>query len=152
MVNPKQTFLNSLKRCNRILHAEIKDITHAESLVQPPYNVNRLNWVLGHILTARDNSLRLLHLHGQLSEAFRLAQLAGQVQQAQDVVAGGEDVSEHPVQAVDVVGRLDQAFGVGDILDLVVEDAVTALERIEESLFWVNHREDLSGVTRRKCG
>jgi len=72
MVNPKETLLNSLKRCNRILHDEIKDITHAESLVQPPYNVNKLNWVLGHIITARDNSLRLLHLPGQLSEAERL--------------------------------------------------------------------------------
>ena len=72
MVNAKETFLNSLKRCNRIIHDEIKDITHAESLVQPPYNVNRLNWVLGHIINARDNCLRLLHLPAQLSEAERL--------------------------------------------------------------------------------
>ena len=73
MYKPKETLLNSLKRCNRTIHDEIKDVTHAESLVQPPYNVNCLNWVLGHIITSRDSSLRLLHLPAQLSEAERLA-------------------------------------------------------------------------------
>ncbi len=72
MLNAQATLLKNLTRSNRTAHAEIKDITHAESLIQPPYNVNCLNWVLGHILTARDNALGLLHLPAQLSEAERL--------------------------------------------------------------------------------
>jgi len=71
MLNPKETLLSTLKRNNSTTHDEIKDITHAESLTQPPYNVNCLNWVLGHILTSRDSCLRLLHLPTLLSDAER---------------------------------------------------------------------------------
>ena len=69
MYDPQKNLINTLKRNHHTLHDEIKDISHAESLVQPPYNVNCLNWVLGHILTSRDTSLRLLHLPCQLTEA-----------------------------------------------------------------------------------
>ena len=36
------------------------DLTHDESLIQPPYHHNCLNWVLGHILHSRDQMLHLL--------------------------------------------------------------------------------------------
>ncbi len=72
MLTPKENLLNTLKRCNRVIHAEIKDITHFESLIQPPYKGNCLNWVLGHIVNGRDDCLHMMHLPLNLSDAERV--------------------------------------------------------------------------------
>lgn len=61
--------LDTLETNQGVIHTELKDITHTESLVQPGFNANCLNWVLGHILTSRDNCLRLLDLPGVLTPA-----------------------------------------------------------------------------------
>jgi uncharacterized damage-inducible protein DinB len=101
MHSSNEALLISLKRNHRTIHDEIKNITHAESLVQPPYNVNCLNWVLGHIISARDNSLRLLRLPAQLSEAERL------------VYGHGSQPLTDPQTATDfdaLVEKLDRSF------------------------------------------
>lgn len=46
----------------RLIHMQAKDLTHAESLLLPPFRANCFNWVLGHILTSRDTCLRLMGL------------------------------------------------------------------------------------------
>lgn len=35
-------------------------LTHAESVLQPPFPANCLNWILGHILSRRNTALTLL--------------------------------------------------------------------------------------------
>jgi hypothetical protein len=35
-------------------------LSHADSLIQTPYNINCLNWVLGYIAVGRDSVLRLV--------------------------------------------------------------------------------------------
>ena len=52
--------LDTLETNQGVIHTELKDITHAESLVLPSFNANSLNWVLGHIADSRDQVLRLL--------------------------------------------------------------------------------------------
>lgn len=59
--------LDTLETNQEVIHVELKDITHAESLVLPAFNANSLNWVLGHILTSRDECLSLLDLPGVLT-------------------------------------------------------------------------------------
>lgn len=59
--------LDTLETNQSIIHTELKDITHSESLVQPNFNANCLNWVLGHILTSRDQCLSLLDLPAVLT-------------------------------------------------------------------------------------
>ena len=64
---PKEmlTFYISLNQ--RLLDMQVNGISHAESLVQPPFNGNCLNWVLGHILTDRDSMFKELGLPGELT-------------------------------------------------------------------------------------
>ncbi len=43
----------------RLIGRLIEGITHDESLLQPPFPTNCFNWVLGHILVSRNESMRL---------------------------------------------------------------------------------------------
>lgn len=54
-----------------IIHQQLNEVTHAESLMQPPFRGNCLNWVIGHILTIRDECFELLSLPALLTESQR---------------------------------------------------------------------------------
>ncbi len=43
-----------------VLHMQIEGLTHEDSLIQPPFRANCLNWVLGHIVSSRGGALKLL--------------------------------------------------------------------------------------------
>jgi hypothetical protein len=43
-----------------IIRRQTDGLTHADSLLQPPFRGNCLNWIVGHIAVNRDNVLRLL--------------------------------------------------------------------------------------------
>lgn len=45
---------------HRVIHLQIDGLTHADRLLQPPFRANCLNWVLGHIVAARNNALLML--------------------------------------------------------------------------------------------
>lgn len=40
---------------NRVVHMNLDDITHDESLISPASGGNSLNWVVGHMLVSRDD-------------------------------------------------------------------------------------------------
>lgn len=44
-----------------IVHRECEGLTHEESLLQPPSRGNCMNWVIGHMLTGRNDVLRALN-------------------------------------------------------------------------------------------
>jgi len=44
----------------RLIEMQTSGLNHADSLIQTPYNINCLNWVLGHIAVGRDSVLRLI--------------------------------------------------------------------------------------------
>ena len=52
----------------RLIKLQTESLSHSDSLVQTPYNINSLNWVVGHIAVNRDNVLRLLGGEPLLSE------------------------------------------------------------------------------------
>ena len=58
-----------LKNNHNIMHQQVKDISQAESMLQPPFRGNCLNWDVGHILTVYDELLEELGLPGTMSEA-----------------------------------------------------------------------------------
>ena len=39
-----------LKLENRLVHDQTRDLTHADTLIQPKPSGNCMNWVLGHLL------------------------------------------------------------------------------------------------------
>ncbi len=43
-----------------VIKLQTKDLTHDDSLIQPPFEGNCLNWVLGHIAENRDRMFELL--------------------------------------------------------------------------------------------
>jgi uncharacterized damage-inducible protein DinB len=51
-----------------IIKMQTKDLTHADSLIQPPSGGNCLNWVLGHIAENRDGILKLIGQAPMLGE------------------------------------------------------------------------------------
>ena len=59
MISP--SFLKSSFAFNtNIIHAHAENLTHADSLVQLPFDSNCLNWVLGHVVQSRCYFLKLL--------------------------------------------------------------------------------------------
>ena len=56
----------------RLIKMQTAGLSHADSLIQTPYNINCLNWVLGHIAVGRDSVLRLIGARPLLSEVETL--------------------------------------------------------------------------------
>ena len=55
-----QMIINYLQWNHQVIHMQLKDITHAESLLQPPFRGNCMNFDVGHILCSYDNFLQKL--------------------------------------------------------------------------------------------
>ncbi len=47
------TFAPLFSRTCRVIHMQTEGLTHADSVLQPPFRGNCLNWVLGHIIVSR---------------------------------------------------------------------------------------------------
>jgi uncharacterized damage-inducible protein DinB len=56
----------------RLIKRHAAGLSHAQSLVQTPYNINCMNWVLGHIAVSRDSVMRLIGGESLLGEAETL--------------------------------------------------------------------------------
>lgn len=56
----------------RLIKLQTVGLSHAESLIQTPYNINCMNWVLGHIAVNRDSVMGLIGAESLLSEAETL--------------------------------------------------------------------------------
>jgi hypothetical protein len=52
----------------RLIEMQTASLRHGDSLIQTPYNINCLNWVLGHMAVGRDSVLRLIGEEPLLSE------------------------------------------------------------------------------------
>lgn len=52
--------VGSFERTHRIIKMQIDGLTHRDSVLQPPFRGNCLNWVLGHILAYRNAVLKHL--------------------------------------------------------------------------------------------
>jgi hypothetical protein len=55
-----RTLLEVAKRNYGVLQAQLKDLTHEDSLLQLPFRGNCLNWIIGHITQSRDRMLQLV--------------------------------------------------------------------------------------------
>lgn len=55
-----QELLQTVKRHNYVIKRQTDGVTHEQSLLQPPFRGNCMNWVLGHMLEARNEILQQL--------------------------------------------------------------------------------------------
>ena len=53
----------------RLILMQTEGLSHEDCLIQTGYNINSMNWILGHIAVNRDNVLRLLGEEPLLTEA-----------------------------------------------------------------------------------
>jgi uncharacterized damage-inducible protein DinB len=67
-----QQLIDGFSLNTRLIHLQTDGLTHADSLIQTPYRINSLNWILGHIAVNRDNVLRLIGGEDLLREEQRL--------------------------------------------------------------------------------
>ena len=72
----------------RLIQLQTEGLSDSDSLTQTPYNINSLNWVLGHISVNRDNVLRLLGEPTLLTET----ETNRYKRESEPVKQGGEDV------------------------------------------------------------
>lgn len=57
MISP-QYMVNMFNRNVRIIGMQINGFTHEDSLLQPPFYGNCMNWVIGHIVRSRGSMLK----------------------------------------------------------------------------------------------
>ena len=69
MFSLTESLAGSFKRNQRIIEMQTDGLSHADSLLQPPFRGNCMNWVLGHILTSRNGVLKNLGAPPVLSES-----------------------------------------------------------------------------------
>jgi hypothetical protein len=55
-----ETLIQSFALTHRIIKLQTDGLSHEDSVLQPPFRANCLNWVLGHIIVGRDTALELL--------------------------------------------------------------------------------------------
>lgn len=55
-----ETLIGSFALTHRIIKLQTDGLSHGDSLIQPPFRANCLNWVLGHIIVGRESVLKLL--------------------------------------------------------------------------------------------
>lgn len=72
----------------RLIQMQTDGLSHADSLIQTQFNINSLNWVVGHIAVNRDNVLKLLGEEPLLTEA----QTARYRRESEPIVGDGVDV------------------------------------------------------------
>jgi hypothetical protein len=51
---------NDFERNRRIIHAQCDGLSNEDSLIQPPFASNCLNWTVGHLVVHRDKVLKLV--------------------------------------------------------------------------------------------
>lgn len=66
-----QQLIDSFALNLNVIKMQTEGLTHEDSLIQAPYNINCLNWVLGHILEGRDRLLMTLGAEPLMTEAER---------------------------------------------------------------------------------
>ncbi len=55
-----ESLIDSYQVTHMMVSRMIEGLTHADSVVQPPFKGNALNWVLGHIVAGRNEALAFL--------------------------------------------------------------------------------------------
>src|SRR5687768_10982192 len=60
-----------------LINRQCEGMTHADSLIQPPFEANCFNWTLGHLVSARSLVLRLVGEEPVWTDEIRARYRAG---------------------------------------------------------------------------
>jgi hypothetical protein len=87
MIGPQQ-LAKAFARNTAVLKMQTAGLSHEDSLLQTPYNINCLNWTLGHILAYRD---RVLVRSGAEAQ-FAPGELGRYLRESEPITEDGEGV------------------------------------------------------------
>ena len=146
MIKPAD-LVKALERNRRILEMQAADVTHEESLIQTDFNINCLNWTLGHIVNYRDDLLETLG-----GERVAPGRLDRYQRESDPVTADGPgvlDVSELVALVGETQDRLAAAIGGLTEGELTVEhtDGERSYTRAKQILFAYFHDTYHTGQT-----
>lgn len=85
-MNPSAQLISELKLNLNVIKAQTQGLTHEESLLQPPFNANCMNWILGHIVGGRAT----LHRLTATTPPFDVARYARFARDSQPITGPGE--------------------------------------------------------------
>ena len=88
-----------------IVRRQCQGLTHADSLIRPPFNSNCLNWILGHIAESRDRALALL------GEPPALGAAGARYRRESEPIAGDEEGVLRLEELLDALGRGQERLG-----------------------------------------
>jgi hypothetical protein len=111
----------------RVIKSQTEGLTDQDSLLQPPFRGNCLNWVLGHIVTNRNRVLLLLDESPIWSEAEMAAYKTG----SQPIAHPGENI--HSLEKI--LSSLDQSQ----------ERLIAALQRVSQEKMEATIDEETMG-------
>lgn len=114
MITPA-TLAESFSRNVEIVKLQVAGMTQAESLIQLPFRANCMNWVLGHLVTNRNNILKLLNRE-DLVDATAMKRYG---RESEPITGPGEGV----LQLEELIHLLEQAqTNIRSILDEISEE------------------------------
>lgn len=104
-----------------LIERHVEGLSHEESVLQPPFPANCLNWVLGHIISRRNSALELLGAEPIWSE-----EVMNRYRSGSDPIRSTEEARELPALLQDLAetqGRIAQELKEAppEKLDEVVE-------------------------------
>ena len=70
-MDPIKQLRADLTRSQWVIEKQAEGLSHADSLIQPPFRGNCLNWVLGHIAVHRGLMVKALSGEDPVAEEFR---------------------------------------------------------------------------------
>jgi uncharacterized damage-inducible protein DinB len=96
---------NVYKRNLIVIKRQLKGLTHADSLIQPPVRGNCLNFVLGHVAASRQSVLKVLGVDSLMGEEH----IDRYTREADPVTEDGDDVMTLD-QIMDVMDKSQKAI------------------------------------------
>lgn len=137
-MNPR-SILTTFQRSANVLMLNLDSITHAQSLWTPAPNVNSINWLVGHLVSARTSGLKALGQNPVWDDSIRARYRAGSA----PIAADGEgvlDLSRLLSDFAESQRRIETGLG---IISAEALDAPSAFEQFasigDQLLYLQNH-------------
>lgn len=104
-MDPIKQLRADLGRNQWVIDRQVEGLTHDDTLIQPPFRGNCLNWVLGHIVVHRGLMVKALGGEDPVSEALRR-----RYGNDSEPVLGAADAQQSLEQLLDEMKRLREGI------------------------------------------
>ena len=108
MIRP-QALINMFGYNLKLVDEQVASMTHEESILQPPFEGNCINWILGHLVSSRSTPLKLIGAQPVWTEAQTRFYRNGSLQyETEGIIHLGELVKAIYLTQERLISRLQQ--------------------------------------------